>query len=210
VLEVAPSISKLPGELRRDRVVKPEEEAKYLAAAPEPLASIVMVLANTGMRPDECYRLRWEDITWANGRYGTVLVRHGKTDAARRVVPLAPQLRSTLELRWEGHGKPGEGWVWPAPTRSGHVQHSSLKKQHASTFRTINAEATKHGMRLLTPWVLYAWRHTFLTRLRRVWLRYVDIGPDCGAFISGNLQPVRTPLRRCCFCSGFAVDRAQF
>ncbi len=59
VLATAPKIKVLPGERRRERVITPEEEAKYLAAAPEPLASIATVLADTGMRPEECFRLRW-------------------------------------------------------------------------------------------------------------------------------------------------------
>lgn len=53
----------LPGERHRERVVMPTEEAKYLAAAPEPLASIAAVLADTGMRPEECFRLCREVIT---------------------------------------------------------------------------------------------------------------------------------------------------
>jgi hypothetical protein len=55
--------------------------------------------------------------------------------------------------------------VWPAPTRSGHVDHSSLKKQHARAFRTANAEAKKNRVAPITPFVLYSFRHTFLTRL---------------------------------------------
>jgi len=57
-------------------------------------------------------------------------VTHGKTAAARRVLPMTPRVRATLESRWERAGKPAEGWVWPAPTRSGHMESSSLKKQH--------------------------------------------------------------------------------
>ena len=57
------------------------------------------------------------------------------------------------------------GLVWPAPTRSGHVDHSSLKKQHARAFRTANAEAKKNRVAPITPFVLYSFRHTFLTRL---------------------------------------------
>src|SRR5712692_1861871 len=60
VIEKAPRIKLLPGERHRERVVAQEEEARYLAAAPDPLASIATVLADTGMRPDECYCLRWE------------------------------------------------------------------------------------------------------------------------------------------------------
>src|ERR1700716_679391 len=72
-----------------------------LAAAPEPLASIASVLADTGMRPEECYRLRWDAITWANGRNGTLLVTHGQTAAARRLLPITPRVRIILESQWK-------------------------------------------------------------------------------------------------------------
>jgi integrase len=148
-------IKMLPGERRRERVITPEEETKYLAAAPEPLASIATVLADTGLRPDECFRLRWESIAWVNGRYGTLLVTHGKTAAARRVLPMTPRVRTVLEARRNAAGRPEEGWVWPAGTRSGHAEPSSLRKLHR------NALADSK----LRPFVLYSLRHTFLTRL---------------------------------------------
>ena len=171
VLEAAPTISLLPGERHRERVVTLDEEAKYLDAAPEPVKSIATVLADTGLRPDECYRLRWENITWTNGSNGTLIITHGKTGAARRVLYLTPRVRFILETRWEFAGSPSEGWVWPPPTRCGHVNHASLKKQHIRAFKTANAEATKRAATsgtkavVLTPWVLYSFRHTFLTRL---------------------------------------------
>ena len=74
-LATAPKIKVLTGERRRERVISPEEEARYLAAALEPLASIATLLADTGMRPEECFRLRWEYVTWLNGRNGVLLVR---------------------------------------------------------------------------------------------------------------------------------------
>src|SRR5215469_7140492 len=43
-------IKMLPGERRRERVITPEEEAKYLAPATQPLASIASVLTDTGLR----------------------------------------------------------------------------------------------------------------------------------------------------------------
>jgi integrase len=165
VIEVTPKIRMIAGERHRERVVTPEEEARYLAAAPEQLSSMVAVLIDTGMRPDECFRLRWESITWANGRYGTLLVTHGKTAAARRVLPMTPRVRGILETRWEAADKPAEGWIWSAPTRSGHVESSSLKKQHKRAFETIAEEATKNGLKPVRPFVLYSLRHTFLTRL---------------------------------------------
>lgn len=107
------------------------------------------------MRPEECYRLRWEAMTWVNGRNGTLLVTHGKTKAARRMLPMTPRVRAILEGRWKLAGEPLEGWVWPAPTRSGHIESSSLKKQHAKAIKISKVRA----------FVLYTLRHTFLTRL---------------------------------------------
>src|SRR5271167_4922268 len=79
----------------------------------------------------------------------------GKTAAARRVLPLSQRARNILQSRWEATGKPAEGWVWPAPTRSGHFEKSTLKKQHKKALRLSRVR----------PFVLYSLRHTFLTRL---------------------------------------------
>lgn len=155
VLEAAPRIEMLPGERRRERVVTPEEESRYLSSAPVLLAQIAAVLVDTGLRPDECFRLRWEDLTWVNGRNGTLLVTHGKTATARRVLPMTPRVRSILEGRWTGTNRPSDGWVWPAPTSSGHVEGSSIKKQHAKALKLSGVRS----------FVLYSLRHTFLTRL---------------------------------------------
>jgi integrase len=155
ILESAPKMELLSGERRRERVVTVEEETRYLAVASPLLASVAAILADTGLRPDECHRLRWEDITWVNGRNGTLLVTHGKTAAARRVLPMSPRVRSILEQRWAAMGRPSEGWIWPAPTKTGHIDHSTLKKQHAKTLKQSSVR----------PFVLYSLRHTFLTRL---------------------------------------------
>ena len=155
VLDKAAKVKVLSGERRRERVITFEEETRYLAAALEPLASIAAVLADTGTRPEECFRLRWEHVTWLNGRNGVLLVTHGKTAAARRVLPMTPRVREVLEPRWNDTGRPEEGWVWPALTRSGHVEPSSLRKQHVRAIGDAKVRA----------FVLYSLRHTFLTRL---------------------------------------------
>jgi integrase len=82
-------------------------------------------------------------------------VTHGKTAAARRVLPMTPRVRAVLERQWEACEHPGEGWVWPAPTQSGHFEKSTLKKQHQRAIRLSKVR----------PFVLYSLRHTFLTRL---------------------------------------------
>jgi integrase len=154
-LHQAPKVKMIPGENHREFVLSPEEEAKYLAASREPLGSVAVVLADSGMRPEECYRLTWENVTWVNGRYGTLFVTHGKTAAARRMLPMTPRVRQVLEGRWKAAKQPTEGWVWPAPTKSGHLEPSSLKKQHARALKDSKVR----------PFVLYSFRHTFLTRL---------------------------------------------
>jgi integrase len=165
VSESAPLIRMLPGARHREHVVTFDEEFLYLAAAPETVAHVSTILVDTGLRPEECFRLRWEAITWANGRCGTFIVTHGKTVAARRVLPMTPRVRAMLESRWECAGKPIEGWIWPAETRSGHLESSSLKKQHRRAFETLSANAKKNNSQPVRPFVLYSLRHTFLTRL---------------------------------------------
>jgi integrase len=161
----APKLKLFPGERHRERVISLNEEARYLTAAPDLLAAIVTILADTGMRPEECFRLRSESVTWTNGRHGTVLITHGKTAAARRVLPMTPRVRAVLEARWEKAEQPEEGWVFTAPTKSEHVEKSTLKKQHKSVFKTLNEEAEKNDDKPVRPFVLYDLRHTFLTRL---------------------------------------------
>jgi integrase len=171
IIEIRPTISMLPGERHRETVVTPEQEDLYLVYAPEPLRSIATVLADTGLRPDECYRLRWEDLNWKAGRFGILQVRQGKTSAARRTIPMTPRVRFILEKHWEVAQKPTEGWLWPAPTKAGYVNHSSLKKSHTRAFRLANAAVKKRNEekgtmeKEIRPWVLYSFRHTFLTRL---------------------------------------------
>ena len=60
-----------------------------------------------------------------------------------------------LEARWNAAERPEQGWVWPAGTRSGHIEPSSLRKQHAKALTDAKVR----------PFVLYSLRHTFLTRL---------------------------------------------
>src|ERR1700745_3987917 len=74
---------------------------------------------------------------------------------ARRVLPMTPRVRAIVETRWLAAGKPEDGWVWPARTRSGHVEPNSIYGQHLNAIRDSKVR----------PFVLYSLRHTFLTRL---------------------------------------------
>ena len=155
VIQRLPKVKFLAGEHHRERVITPKEEALYLAAALPLLHDVSLVLFDTGMRPEECHCLRWEGITWDGGRNGVLLITKGKTKAARRVLPLSPRVRVILENRWKAAGEPGEGWVWPAETKVGHINHDSLKVQHKKALKLAK----------IRPFEVYCIRHTFLTRL---------------------------------------------
>ena len=74
---------------------------------------------------------------------------------------MTPRVGSILKSRWEGAGKPLEGWIWPAQTRSGHVEVSSPRKHHIKAFTVIAEEAAKNNSKPVRPFVLYSLRHTF-------------------------------------------------
>jgi integrase len=81
------------------------------------------------------------------------------------MLPMSPRVRQVLEARWASVDKPEEGSIFPAPTRSGHVEKSTLKKQHKKVFEKVNEETKKNYDKPVRPFVLYDLRHTFLTRL---------------------------------------------
>jgi hypothetical protein len=51
IIPSAPKLRLLRGERHRERVISPEEEAKYLAAASDLLASVATILARYGYAP---------------------------------------------------------------------------------------------------------------------------------------------------------------
>lgn len=155
VLEKAPKVSMAGKEPGRERVVTEAEFSRYLLCASPLLADVTVILNETGLRPDELHRLRWEDINFQAGRYGTVSVRFGKTDAARRTLPMTPKVRCILSARHVCAEIPASGWIFPAPTEEGHINHDSLKKAHAKAL----------WLSKIQPFVIYSLRHTFATRI---------------------------------------------
>lgn len=189
----------LRGANHRERVISSDEEIRYLSAAREPLSSIATVLIDSGLRPEECLRLRWENVSFDSGRYGAMFNPFGKTKAARRLVPMTSRVRGLLEERWITAGKPTEGSIWPAETASGHAEPSTIKKQHRSALKLSGTR----------PFVLYSLRHTFLTRLGesgcdvftlariaghsniQMSLRYVHVSEDAAMAAMSRLQEPR-------------------
>jgi integrase len=153
VIAKAPDVSMAGAEIRRERVVGDREFQKYLTCASPLLADVAIVLNETGLRPEECHRLEWSDIDF--GERGSLLIRHGKTAAARRRLPLTVNVRGIMESRWQAAGQPETGFVFPSASKSGHIEHWTLKKQHRIALK-------RSGVR---PFLLYSLRHSFATRL---------------------------------------------
>ena len=162
VEKALPKVRMLPGERHRERVLTAEEETHYLGAARPLLRDVTTVLLDCGLRPEECFRLRWE-----NARDGGLEMQHGKTEAARRRIPTSQRVAAILEMR---QGLIESEWVFPAQTRSGHSEPSSVKRQHLRAFR-------ESGVR---PFPLYTLRHTCLTR----WAPNMD--PWTLAYLAGH------------------------
>ncbi len=156
-------VSMLPKERHRERVLSREEEEAYFAVARPLLKDVATVLLDCALRPEECFRLRWEQV-----RDGALHIMHGKTESARRSIPLSDRAAAVIESR--RRGEPSSPWVFPALTKTGHVEKSSLKKQHLLAVKESR----------VAPFVLYEYRHTCLTR----WAEHMD--PYTLAYLAGH------------------------
>jgi len=159
VEKALPRVRMLSGEAHRERVLTPEEETLYLANATPLLRDVAMLLLDCALRPEECFRLKW-----ANIRDGIVEIHFGKTNNARRRIPVTPRVLAMLETR---RGTSESEWVFTAPTKSGHIEPSTLKKQHV---KACKGAVKEKGKWALEPFPLYTLRHTCLT----CWAPHMD------------------------------------
>ena len=70
---------KLMKEVGRELTIDPDTGAKLLAVAKQPMKDVLMMIQDTGMRPEEVVRIRIENIDW-RGRL--IFNPNGKTKAA--------------------------------------------------------------------------------------------------------------------------------
>lgn len=94
-------------------------------------------------------RLRWENVLWNKN---LIFVPDGKTENAKRYVPLSDRVRELLHARQTANKSP---WVFPSSRKkTAHVSYSPVAKQ----FSAVRKEA-----RIPKGVVLYAARHSFAT-----------------------------------------------
>jgi hypothetical protein len=127
---------------------------------------IAILAADTGLRPNsELFLVRWANVhldACVEGPHGFIHVPSGKTDAARRNVPLTPRARAVLEMRKAATG--GSAYVFPGPGTSGHI--TTVQHAHERTIERANEKAREQGREksVIEPFEFYCWRHTCGTR----------------------------------------------
>jgi integrase len=82
----------------------PQVETRLLAAAKQPLRDLIIIMQDTGMRPQDVFRLRWEHVNWQKR---TVFIPHGKTKNSRRYVPMSERVNDALLSRAKGSSEWG-------------------------------------------------------------------------------------------------------
>jgi integrase len=158
LVSIPPKIRLLPGEKNRERVLSQPEEDLYLALAPDPLHDFAVVCLDTGMRPGEIQRIRWENTHFEpadKALYGYIHNPEGGPKKRRRNLPMTVRVREVLLARHANAGSPQEGWAFPGSTSEGFVSYWNLNSQHDRTLKRLGAVA---------PFCLYDLRHTALTR----------------------------------------------
>ncbi len=157
-----PKIRLLPGEIGRDYVLDYETEKRYLAAAPQPLNDVAVLIIDTGLRLNEALSLEWSDITdITDERMAYVTIRKGKTANAKRSVPLTTRCRQMLARRHRFF--PDSTWVFKGQRKGKHLTTWGLDNIHAE-FRqnTVDDEGKQVFPKVF---VIHSLRHTFGTRL---------------------------------------------
>jgi integrase len=129
------------------RVLSFDEQARYLAAATSMLRDVATLMLETGMRPEEVYRIQPENVNLAGG---FIFNPFGKTKAARRRVPLTVAARNVLTRRMAGLESP---FLFPCDTDS----KRSVPKVNNAHDRAVKVSK-------VAPFRLYDRRHTWATR----------------------------------------------
>jgi integrase len=142
-IDRAPKLTLAKGERQRERVVTQAEFVAYRSLCRQPWRDVATVLYGTGMRPGEAYGLRWEHIL-LNGNGSLIQVAQGKTKAARRYLPMVPEVYSALKARRESQNNPTTGWVFPAGSASGHLEESSAKIYHGESVRKLTGASAAY------------------------------------------------------------------
>ncbi len=104
LLQATPKIKTLP-EYGRATLIEPEIEQRLLSVAKQPLYDVLLIIQDAGMRPEEVFRMRWENILCNRN---VIFIPFGKSRiGSRRFVPLSSRVRERLERRRSAGNRAG-------------------------------------------------------------------------------------------------------
>jgi integrase len=132
----------------RERIISLEEERAYMAAASQPLKDIARIILDTGMRPEEVFRIERANVDLAQR---TVVNPFGKTRAARRKLTMTEEVLTILKKRV---GCCSSKYVFPSPDNP-ERPIGSVRKAHDGAVRRAKVEPAFR---------LYDLRHTYASR----------------------------------------------
>jgi len=158
-IDRVPKITALKGK-SRDRLIDADSESKLQQAFRGPMKHrhirklreqaglFLVILQDTGMRPNEVFPMRIENIHWDEDY---IWIPEGKTVNARRRVGMSDRLKQMLSVWCSGRS----GWVFPSPrSKCGHLTTISKGFQAARDRAKVDARI-----------VPYSARHTFGTNM---------------------------------------------
>ncbi len=116
------------------RVITFEEQAAYLTQTSQPLSDIAKVMLETGMRPEEVFRTRSENIDF---KQKTIFNPFGKTNAARRIIPMTDDVLFVLKAWVKVATELGTPFVFTSP-RNIQRPIGSVKKAHKAAAQRAN------------------------------------------------------------------------
>lgn len=157
IIQVAPRI-KLREENERTAIWDAKTEEAFLKVAPQPLLDVFLICHDSGMRPSEIISLKWENILWDKSQ---IFVREGKTENARRYVPLSDRVRKALQVRSDKAKTKivKSDWIFPATRKNSKTGHLSLTGVEKPFRKARKAANLPQGS------VFYSTRHSFATDL---------------------------------------------
>lgn len=153
IIDRKPRIT-LRKEVERNAVFDSDLEECFLKKAGQPLKDVFLISHDSGLRPDEALRMRWENILWDKN---LIFVPEGKTENAKRYVPLSDRVRDLLLARQPQQKVTKSPWVFPSSRKRGmHISYFSIAKQFSEVRKQVKIPK---GV------VLYSARHSFATDL---------------------------------------------
>src|SRR5438445_436456 len=129
------------------RVLNYSEQQSYLNTASQPLRDVAILMLETGMRPEEVYRMKRESVDLDAGNLS---IRFGKTKAAKRKISLSASAREVLRKR--------------LADSDGSYLFRHEKDPNRPMLKVNNAHAGALKRSGVPPFRLYDLRHTWATR----------------------------------------------